>query len=519
MRHATRTLLTSSLLAFLFTVHVPAQQPPAAKTDAERFAGAWVFDEAELGKVGQLGRVWSSVVTVGGDSFTLSKFLGSTKDLKATFAFVPNDPKAVDLKLHEFDMSDLGVPMKIPAATLPAIYKLDGDRLALCFPRTLDGKRPATFETNSDTYEVTLVRAPTGFKEFPKEITVRVTGPDGKPAPGVTLTGFMDRRTNREKKDAPPEWNYYQSVRTGPDGSATVKAEQTRFGQFVLRDTENKRMAVVPLSPAKLIGGEVKAALAPECRVTGKIACEELTKLGRPIGWTNVYLMHSGGRLAGCDSPEGHFEFFVPPGKYTLHAYGSEVEGKDVPITVPPERAEMTADITLTATRLALLKGQPAPELEGVVGWKGKPVKLADLKGNYVLLEFWGYWCGPCVASMPVLIDLHEKYGDKGLVIVGVHLDGDGEVDTAAKLDEKIAGYKKELWEGKDVPFPNALVSGKRQGEGENRRPGGAPYQYGVQAYPTCILIDREGKVVGQFHARDIKAASAEVEKLLAGKK
>jgi hypothetical protein len=96
-------------------------------------------------------------------------------------------------------------------------------------------------------------------------------------------------------------------------------------------------------------------------------------------------------------------------------------------------------------------------------------------------------------------------------------MDTDGEVDTAAKLDEKISGYKKELWKGKDLQFANALVSGKR--EGEEGKTGGTPARYGVQGWPTTILIDREGKVVGQFHARDIKDASAEVEKLLAGKK
>jgi thiol-disulfide isomerase/thioredoxin len=158
--------------------------------------------------------------------------------------------------------------------------------------------------------------------------------------------------------------------------------------------------------------------------------------------------------------------------------------------------------------------------LEGVVGWKGDKVKLADLKGKYVLLEFWGYWCGPCVYSMPVLFELHEKFADKGLAIVGVHLDLEGEVDTPAKYDDKIASIKKKLWKGKSLPFPVALTSGKRidSGEGDAVR-GGAAAQYGILGYPTTILIDREGKVVGKFNARDAKKAVAEIEKLLSGKK
>jgi thiol-disulfide isomerase/thioredoxin len=109
---------------------------------------------------------------------------------------------------------------------------------------------------------------------------------------------------------------------------------------------------------------------------------------------------------------------------------------------------------------------------------------------------------------MPVLIELHEKYADKGLAVVGVHVDIDGEVETAEKLDARIAGFRKDLWKGKALPFPIALASGARSGDDAKR--GGPVAQYGVSGFPTTLLIDRDGKVVGQFHARDIKAASAE---------
>ena len=256
----------------------------------------------------------------------------------------------------------------------------------------------------------------------------------------------------------------------------------------------------------------MSATLVPECHVTGKIVSEDLAKLGRPVKWTNVYLYHGGDTIMLCSSEHGTFEFFLPSGTYKLLAHGSNVESKTVTITVPPGRSEYGLDpVVIPATALALLEGRDAPDLAGVVAWKGKPVKLSELKGNYVLLEFWGYWCGPCIKSMPALIELHEKYGEKGVKVLGVHMDSEGEVDSEAKLDEKVERYKHELWK-KDIPFPIALVSGKHQGE---ERPGGTIAQYGIQAFPTCILIDREGKVVGQFEARDIKRASEEIDKLL----
>ena len=91
--------------------------------------------------------------------------------------------------------------------------------------------------------------------------------------------------------------------------------------------------------------------------------------------------------------------------------------------------------IDLPATRLALLVGTPAPELVGVAGWKNGPTaKLADLKGKCVILDFWGYWCGPCVHRMPDLFKLYDKYHDSGLEVIGVHVDLGGD-EKAKKFD------------------------------------------------------------------------------------
>ncbi len=492
---------------------------PAAPAAAEppKLDGTWLFDAARSEKADDLGRVWESVVTVSADAFSLTKLMDHDKNLKGRLVFDPADPRAVDLVLEELDFAGLGVPVKIPAGTYRGIYKFDKDRITIGLARKTGAARPTAFEPSEDGFLITLTRAPAGFKDFPKEITVTVVGSDGSPVAGAEVAGFMSMLTDPKKKDVKPEWQLSRAVKSAADGTAKVKYDEP---PRVVRDEKSGRLAFPAVSPAKLAGGELRVTLSRACRVIGTVTCEELTKGGQPIGWVTAMLMRDGRFVAECTSTDGAFEFLAPPGTYAVHAYGSDFPRREVTVAVPAGEAEFAVPpIALKASALLLLKGKPAPELEGIVGWAGKPARFADLRGKWVLVDFWGYWCGPCVGAMPVLIELHEKFAGKGLVIVGVHVDVDGEVDTAERLAEKLVGFVKGPWMGKELPFPNALASGKRVGEGDDRRRGGPPNQYGILSYPTTVLIDPDGKVVGQFHARDIKTATAEVEKLLAGKK
>lgn len=159
-----------------------------------------------------------------------------------------------------------------------------------------------------------------------------------------------------------------------------------------------------------------------------------------------------------------------------------------------------------------MLEGRPAPEIPSIITWKNsEPLRLSDIRGKCVLLEFWGYWCGPCVHRMPKLFELHDKYHDQGLVIIGVHVDLDQEnsdqrVDTVTKLDEQLIETRKSLWKDRDIPFAVALVAGNPTAFGDGivgKASSPAAAAYGILSYPTQVLINRKGNVVRKFHPNE----------------
>ncbi len=340
-----------------------------------------------------------------------------------------------------------------------------------------------------------------------------VTDPAGKPMAGAILFSWMARVETQANRGSNPPLEYDDIATTGADGVAEVPYEILAEHPLAARDPARKLIGFSAESPASLRHGAITLRLYPQCLLRGTLMCDELTKAAKPLDRTKVTLNYKDLQLLGFySSYSNDFEFPVPPGDYMLYVFGTNVSHKYVSVTVRAGNTELRVPpIHLTPSNLVALQGHPAPELAGVVGWKGQPVKLTDLKGKYVLIDFWGYWCHPCVLAMPDLMELHERFKGKGLAIIGVHADWVGEVDTAAKLDEKITAIKKTLWHGKDLPFPVALISGKSIDDGEGRQTyGGAAAQYGIIAYPTTILIDRQGNLVGTFDA-----TVASVEKLL----
>lgn len=115
----------------------------------------------------------------------------------------------------------------------------------------------------------------------------------------------------------------------------------------------------------------------------------------------------------------------------------------------------------------------------------GKPFTLSSLRGKYVLLDFWGSWCLPCRAEMPHGKELYSKYHNSGLEIVAVAVEHDTNKEAAWKRAVKQDGTG--IWH-------NVL-----QKEDTKGLPGNITGLYSISIFPTKILIDKAGNVIGRY--------------------
>jgi len=158
-------------------------------------------------------------------------------------------------------------------------------------------------------------------------------------------------------------------------------------------------------------------------------------------------------------------------GSTTTESYEGIVVNRPIDAKLFAKPKEASAEsMPAEKVTVKIAPGTPAPAFR-LAGLDGGTVDLKELRGKVVLIDFWATWCPPCRESLPNTLTLHRKYADKGLAVLTVS------DETAAK----VRPFLKE--HGYDFPAyldPNSEVSSA----------------FGVEAIPTFVIIDRNGKMV-----------------------
>ncbi len=102
---------------------------------------------------------------------------------------------------------------------------------------------------------------------------------------------------------------------------------------------------------------------------------------------------------------------------------------------------------------------------------QGENIRLSDLRGQVVMLNFWASWCGPCRQEMPILDKMYQRYASVGFNLLGINVESD---------PKKADKFLKE----RPVTFPILYDTTKKVSE-----------QYKVAAMPTTVLIDCDGNI------------------------
>ncbi len=179
--------------------------------------------------------------------------------------------------------------------------------------------------------------------------------------------------------------------------------------------------------------------------------------------------------VAACDSTEPA----ATPAPSLTSPPHTEVAATPAPTATPTPTAVPIASPTPTAETPTssraredqeTLVGSPAPDFQLTL-FNGENLRLSDLKGEVVVLNFWASWCPPCRQEMPAFERIWQEYRDKGVVFLGV---------AVSDFEEYARGFAEQV----GVTYPLGLDTTDEIGT-----------DYRVEVMPTTYFIDRQGNV------------------------
>jgi thiol-disulfide isomerase/thioredoxin len=316
-------------------------------------------------------------------------------------------------------------------------------------------------------------------KRLPR-VRGRVVLPDGTPAAGALVA---DRNSHRGRPVLADRDGRFELQLLERDPYLALSAchltEPLSGGHTVPLENRDGDKVVEKVE-------EVRVQLQPESEIGGTVLGDDDKPRAGVLVWLTVETACSGYSdyryEASCRTDSrGRYRF---PGLNRAWRYqvrlSNDWDNREAPRSewVAPAEKKVVLPPLKAPLRTVPAATQPgrsaAPELACQAWINSPPLRLADLRGKVVLLDFWATWCGPCVAGLPELQRAHDLFADKGLVVIGLHHNSVPAKDVEAFVKKR------------HLTFPVGVDDAEGQTCG----------RYNVSAYPTQVLIGRDGKVL-----------------------
>lgn len=229
---------------------------------------------------------------------------------------------------------------------------------------------------------------------------------------------------------------------------------------------------------------------APLANAQDKALNDSISKLKRPerLQWITAYINANPSSVSG----PYFFSEFLKFDYQTSMEQQEELMGK---FTGAARKTKAyTAMDTVLQKKKKLKPGNMAPDFT-LMQPDGKKLKLSEMRGKYVLIDFWASWCVPCRKAIPHLKEVYAKYRSKGLEIISLSADQNQEAWKKALEQEKMP------WLQVADEFPEKFA------------PSVVGSRYEVKFLPFYVLLDKSGKIL--VYSGTEKEAEDKLESLL----
>lgn len=326
-----------------------------------------------------------------------------------------------------------------------------------------------------------------GFATFSAQADITINLPASGSVDSVTYICAQISGGDSQIKKTVPVSDNKAIIPVGDDkGGYTYTVVLTPRNYFFLYAVPGDNLVadVVSVNPVDVnISGTVLADQENELDAILKPYMNQLNELSKATPRDNEKIMAVAREYNGAlnkfvtdnpDSPKVCFALLQMRGEDFVKAFNGLTDDQKASPIYPLLEKKMTQ------AQIAMEKERKLQEMQSgdfdapaftLVDLDGKNVSLSDFRGKWVILDFWGSWCGWCIKGFPELKEIYAKYPDK-LVIVGI--DNRDSVE-----DWKAAVAKHQLpWVNLYNPQESTLTK-----------------EYGVSGFPTKIIVNPEGKI------------------------